>query len=160
MASAPTRLPAPKLDEQLCFALYSSSLAMTKAYRPLLDALGLTYPQYLAMMVLWEREAQTVSELGERLHLDSGTLTPLLKRLESAGLITRSRLADDERRVAVHLTAAGSTMRTRTGALPARMARLTGCSAPELKQLHRSLLQLRDAITAAGGDGAPSSPRP
>ena len=85
---------------------------MTKAYRLLLDALGPTYPQYLAMRVLRERDAQTVSELGERLHLDSGTLTPLLKRLESTGLIARSRLAEDERRVAVHLTAAGHTLRS------------------------------------------------
>jgi len=160
MVSESTRLPAPKLDEQLCFALYSSSLAMTKAYRPLLDALGLTYPQYLAMMVLWERDAQTVSELGERLHLDSGTLSPLLKRLESAGLIARSRLAEDERRVAVRLTVAGRALRTRAGSLPARMARLTGCSAAELAQLRRRLLQLRDAIAEAGGDGAPPSPRP
>jgi len=125
MASAPARLSAPKLDEQLCFALYSSALAMTKAYRPLLEALGLTYPQYLVMMVLWEHEAQTVSELGDRLHLDSGTLTPLLKRLEA-----------------------------RAGSLPARMARLTGCSATELAQLRRRLLQLRDAIAEAGGDEA------
>ncbi|RPH42888.1 MAG: MarR family transcriptional regulator [Burkholderiales bacterium] len=153
MASEPVRIPGPKLDEQLCFALYSASLAMTKAYRPLLEALGLTYPQYLVMMVLWERDAQTVSELGERLHLDSGTLTPLLKRLESAGLVDRSRLPDDERRVVVQLSPAGRALRTRAGTLPARLARLTGCSAAELAQLRRRLLQLRDAIAEASGDG-------
>ncbi|HMC16038.1 MAG TPA: MarR family transcriptional regulator, partial [Albitalea sp.] len=86
------KLPAAemlKLDHQLCFALYSSSLAMTKLYKPLLDPLKLTYPQYLAMLVLWERDGVTVSQLGERLSLDSGTLTPLLKRLEAAGLVAR-----------------------------------------------------------------------
>src|SRR5688572_14095542 len=87
------------LDNQLCFALYSTSLAMTKLYKPLLEELGLTYPQYLAMLVLWERDGLMVSELGERLYLDSGTLTPLLKRLEAAGYIARLRDVEDERRV-------------------------------------------------------------
>src|SRR5438132_13989272 len=86
-----------RLDNQLCFALYSASLAMTKLYKPLLDELGLTYPQYLAMLVLWERDGVTVSQLGERLSLDSGTLTPLLKRLEAAGLVARIRDVQDER---------------------------------------------------------------
>ena len=90
------------LDNQLCFALYSTSLAMTKVYKPLLDELGLTYPQYLAMLVLWERDGLMVSELGERLFLDSGTLTPLLKRLEGAGLVARIRDVADERRVHVY----------------------------------------------------------
>src|SRR5215212_4007928 len=102
-------LSSPKallLDNQLCFALYSASLAMTKLYKPLLDELGLTYPQYLAMLVLWEQDGLMVSDLGERLSLDSGTLTPLLKRLESAGLIARIRAVEDERRVLITLTAA------------------------------------------------------
>ena len=99
------------LDNQLCFALYSASLAMTKLYKPLLDELGLTYPQYLAMLVLWERDGLTVSELGERLSLDSGTLTPLLKRLEAAGLIARIRAVEDERRVHITLTAAGRKLK-------------------------------------------------
>src|SRR3954469_15511270 len=94
------------LDNQVCFALYSASLAMTKLYKPLLDELGLTYPQYLAMLALWERDGLMVSELGERLWLDSGTLTPLLKRLEAAGLVARNRDAQDERRVHVSLTTA------------------------------------------------------
>src|SRR6185295_13316857 len=101
------KLPAAemlKLDHQLCFALYSSSLAMTKLYKPLLDPLGLTYPQYLAMLVLWEGDAVSVSELGQRLQLDSGTLTPLLKRLEASGWVERERDSADERRVRVHLT--------------------------------------------------------
>jgi len=92
-----------KLDRQLCFALYSASLAMTKMYKPLLDPLNLTYPQYLAMLVLWERDGLTVSELGQRLQLDSGTLTPLLKRLEANGLIQRQRDNADERSVMLHL---------------------------------------------------------
>src|SRR3954470_3664742 len=95
------------LDNQLCFALYSASLAMTKLYKPLLDELGLTYPQYLVMLALWERDGSTVSELGQRLYLDSGTLTPLLKRLEAAGLVSRVRSTEDERRVHLRLTSAG-----------------------------------------------------
>src|SRR3954463_1874064 len=96
--------PALLLDNQLCFALYSASLAMTKLYKPLLDELGLTYPQYLVMLVLWEGDGRTVSELGERLSLDSGTLTPLLKRLEAAQLVSRIRDTEDERRVHIMLT--------------------------------------------------------
>ena len=94
------------LDNQLCFALYSTSLAMTKLYKPLLEELGLTYPQYLVMLVLWEQDDVAVSELGSRLYLDSGTLTPLLKRMEAAGLLARSRSAEDERRVNIALTEA------------------------------------------------------
>src|SRR5437763_17166451 len=97
----PEHDPMLLLDNRLCFALYSASLAMTKLYKPLLEELGLTYPQYLAMLVLWERDGLTVSELGERLSLDSGTLTPLLKRLEAAGLVSRVRDTRDERRVHV-----------------------------------------------------------
>src|SRR3954467_10719297 len=95
------------LDNQLCFALYSTSLAMTKLYKPLLEELGLTYPQYLVMLVLWEEDGPMVSGLGERLFLDSGTLPPLLKRLETAGLVARVRDTQDERRVHITLTAAG-----------------------------------------------------
>src|SRR6476620_9744519 len=106
------------LDNQLCFSLYSTSLAMTKLYKPLLDELGLTYPQYLTLLVLWERDGLTVSELGQRLFLDSGTLTPLLKRLEAAGLIARIRAVDDERRVHVTLTAAGRKLKARARSIP------------------------------------------
>jgi DNA-binding MarR family transcriptional regulator len=101
-----------QLDNQVCFALYSASLAMTKLYKPLLEDIGLTYPQYLVMLVLWEGDQLMVSELGERLYLDSGTLTPLLKRLESAGLLTRLRDAQDERRVRIALTDAGRALRS------------------------------------------------
>ena len=111
--------PLLQLDNQLCFALYSASLAMTKVYKPLLTALGLTYPQYLAMLVLWERDGLMVSELGEKLYLDSGTLTPLLKRLESSGFITRLRALDDERRVYITLTSAGRKLKVRAANIPA-----------------------------------------
>lgn len=102
----------------MCFALYATSLAMTKLYKPLLAPLGLTYPQYLVMLVLWERDDHTVHELGELLQLDSGTLTPLLKRMESAGLVSRQRDAADERRVRILLTADGSALRERAGSVP------------------------------------------
>ncbi|HEY0856581.1 MAG TPA: MarR family transcriptional regulator [Albitalea sp.] len=144
-----------KLDHQLCFALYSSSLAMTKLYKPLLDPLNLTYPQYLAMLVLWERDAITVSELGQRLQLDSGTLTPLLKRLEASGLIHRERDHADERRVLLHLTAAGRALRNRAAKVPAQVACAAGCSLEELAALTQRLKQLRDELRAhpdaAGG---------
>ena len=101
------------LDHQLCFALYSSSQAMTQLYRPLLTALDLTYPQYLVLLLLWEQDGQSVSDLGERLFLDSGTLTPLLKRMEAKGLLERRRSTEDERRVQIHLKAAGRQLRAR-----------------------------------------------
>ena len=107
------------LDQQLCFALYSANLAMHKVYRPLLNALGLTYPQYLVMLVLWEEDALTVSAVGERLYLDSATLTPLLKRLETAGLLTRTRAEDDERQVVIELTAKGRHLRQGARDVPA-----------------------------------------
>src|SRR6478752_10857698 len=107
-----------QLDNQLCFALYSTSLAMTKLYKPMLEELGLTYPQYLAMLVLWEQDGLTVSELGERLYLDSGTLTPLLKRLETAGLVSRIRAVQDERRVHITLTAAGRKLKAKAAKIP------------------------------------------
>ena len=114
-----TRLPAPSavLEDQLCFALYAASRAMTARYRPLLDAIGLTYPQYLVMMLLWEEDNQTVGHLGSRLSLDSGTLSPLLKRLTTAGLVTRHRRVEDERSVAIALTDAGRALRDKADAI-------------------------------------------
>ena len=102
-----------RLDEQLCFALYAASRAMTHAYQPFLAPLQLTYPQYVVMLVLWERDGSTVGEIGERLRLDSGTLTPLLKRLEGLGYVTRRRSAEDERRVLIHLTVEGRELRAK-----------------------------------------------
>ena len=145
------------LDNQLCFALYSASLAMTRLYKPLLEPLGLTYPQYLALLVLWETDALNVRELGERLHLDSGTLTPLLKRMESAGWLTRERASGDERRVVVSLTVAGHALREQARAIPPQLAAATGCSADEMKQLVQQLQQLRDQILAAQPSPSPGA---
>jgi len=136
------------LDNQLCFALYSTSLAMTKLYKPLLEELGLTYPQYLVMLVLWERDGLMVSELGERLFLDSGTLTPLLKRLEAAGLIARIRAVEDERRVHITLTAAGRKLKAQARKIPACVRSASQCSIAEMIQLKRQLRGLRDQLSA------------
>lgn len=136
------------LDNQLCFALYSASLAMTKLYKPLLDELGLTYPQYLAMLALWEQDGQSVSELGERLSLDSGTLTPLLKRLETAGLLARLRAVEDERRVRITLTAAGRRLKLRARRVPGCVLDKSGCSLPEITRLTRELQALRGRLAA------------
>ncbi|QDL39194.1 MarR family winged helix-turn-helix transcriptional regulator [Rhodoferax sediminis] len=134
------------LDNQLCFALYSTSLAMTKLYKPLLDGLGLTYPQYLVMLVLWERDGLTVSELGERLYLDSGTLTPLLKRLEAAGLISRIRAVTDERRVHLTLTAAGRRLKVRAAKIPGCILDASQCSLSELVSLTKQVQALRQRL--------------
>lgn len=135
-----------RLDNQVCFALYSASLAMTKLYKPLLDAIGLTYPQYLVMLVLWEGDQLTVSELGERLYLDSGTLTPLLKRLEAAGLLARQRDAQDERRVRIALTDAGQALRAAAEKIPACVLQSTQCTLPELQALTGQLSALRERL--------------
>jgi len=119
---APPAGDALALDQQLCFALYTASRAVTRAYGPLLEPLGLTYPQYLVMLVLWEEDGATVKRIGERLALDSGTLTPLLKRIEAAELVERHRSAADERVVTVHLTPAGRALRARARSVPKRLA--------------------------------------
>ena len=137
---------ALQLDNQLCFALYSASLAMTKLYKPLLDELGLTYPQYLAMLALWESDGLSVSELGQRLHLDSGTLTPLLKRLEAAGLIARIRAVEDERRVHLSLTAVGRKLRSRAEKIPGCVLEAAQCPIADLVQLTRQVQGLRDRL--------------
>ena len=147
--SRPAFPPSPaalRLDNQVCFALYSASLAMTKLYKPLLDAIGLTYPQYLVMLVLWERDGVTVSELGERLFLDSGTLTPLLKRLEAQGHIARLRDVQDERRVRITLTPAGRALREGAERIPPCVLESSQCSIAELTTLTAELRQLRDRL--------------
>jgi MarR family transcriptional regulator, organic hydroperoxide resistance regulator len=136
------------LDDQLCFALYAAQRAVTSAYRPLLDELGLTYPQYLVMLVLWEGDGLMVSELGQRLSLDSGTLTPLLKRLESAGLVSRMRDVADERRVHIHLTAAGRRLKARAAKVPGCVLAASQCSLPDLMRLTGELRELRDRLSA------------
>lgn len=137
-----------QLDQQLCFALYAASLAMTKLYRPHLDALGLTYPQYLVMLALWQQDHRGVGDLGEQLSLDSGTLTPLLKRLEAAGWLQRSRSALDERRVEVSLTEAGRALKQQARALPPRVAAASGCALDELRALTQRLQSLRLQLQA------------
>lgn len=137
------------LSNQACFALYSANLAMSRVYRPMLEQLGLTYPQYLIMLLLWEEDGQSMKLLGERLGLDSGTLTPLLKRMEGQGLLTRSRDPQDERLVRIGLTAEGAALRTQAECLPSRIAAAAGCSAAELMSLRDALLRLRDDLNRA-----------
>jgi len=148
-AQAASANPWLALDRQLCFALYAASLAVTKAYKPLLEPLGLTYPQYLVLLVLWEQDDQSVSALGERLTLDSGTLTPLLKRMESQGLLARSRDQADERRVRVRLTAAGQALQARALPVPQAMACTLACDVDEIQQLTTRLTRLRQQVRAA-----------
>ncbi len=162
-AGVPGVLPAPSallLDNQLCFALYSASLAMTKRYKPLLAQLGLTYPQYLAMLVMWEQDGITVSELGERLFLDSGTLTPLLKRLEAANLLLRGRDAQDERRVRLKLTAQGRALQGAAQTVPGCVLHGMQCALPERVALTAQLQRLRDRLGAAASPACTSSPSP
>ena len=138
-----------RLDNQLCFAIYSASLAMTRLYKPMLEQLELTYPQYLVMLVLWEQDGLMVSELGQRLSLDSGTLTPLLKRLEASGYVSRIRDVKDERRVHISLTAAGRRLKARAAKVPACLMAASQCSVDELVSLTQQVQQLRDRIQAA-----------
>ena len=137
------------LDNQLCFALHSASLAMTKVYKPHLDKLGVTYPQYLVLLVLWERDGVTVSAIGERLFLDSGTLTPLLKRLEAQGLLSRTRDAQDERRVVIRLTEQGRALKQAAAAIPGCILGATGCAVEQVLDLARQVAQLRDRLAEA-----------
>ncbi|APO96060.1 MULTISPECIES: MarR family winged helix-turn-helix transcriptional regulator [Xanthomonas] len=137
-----------QLDNQLCFALYSANLAMHKLYRGLLKDLDLTYPQYLVMLVLWETDSRSVSEIGERLYLDSATLTPLLKRLQSAGLVTRTRAVSDERQVIIALTDAGRALRSKAGRVLEQVFCASACSLDELRQLKQELEKLRSSLGA------------
>lgn len=134
------------VDQQLCFALYSANLAMNKVYRQLLSQLDITYPQYLVMLVLWQKDDVTVSEIGEQLFLDSATLTPLLKRLESAGLIYRQRTRQDERQVAVTLTESGRALRVKAEAIPEAVKCATACDDDALLALKLQLDGLRDNL--------------
>ncbi|PPT75569.1 MarR family transcriptional regulator [Xanthomonas arboricola pv. populi] len=137
-----------QLDNQLCFALYSANLAMHKLYRGLLKTLDLTYPQYLVLLVLWETDGRSVSEIGERLYLDSATLTPLLKRLQAAGLVTRTRAASDERQVIIALTDTGRALRAKAGAVPEQVLCASACSLDQLRQLKQQLETLRSNLGA------------
>lgn len=148
MTTTPDRTSA--VDDLLCFALYAASRALTAAYRPLLQELGLTYPQYLVMMALWDRGSMPVKDLGDALQLDYGTLTPLLKRLEAAGLITRQRRIDDERSVQVGLTPEGSAMREATGGVTTAIGDAMGLPEAEIDRLRVSLRQLTANVTGRG----------
>ncbi|MFJ7078020.1 MarR family winged helix-turn-helix transcriptional regulator [Streptomyces sp. NPDC098781] len=128
------------LDDQLCFALYAASRAVTARYRPLLEELGLTYPQYLVMLTLWERDAISVRDLGTTLQLESSTLSPLLKRLEAAGLLRRERRPDDERSVALRLTEAGAKLRDRANTVPLAIGDAMGLT-PQQDALAKELLR-------------------
>lgn len=138
-----------KLDNQLCFTLYSASLAMNKVYRKLLAPLGLTYPQYLVMLVLWEGDELTVSEIGERLFLDSATLTPLLKRLEASGLLSRTRSAADERQVVIALSRSGKTLKTRASQVPEGVFCAAALGVNQLGQIKAQLELLRGNLVAS-----------
>jgi len=137
--------PVP-LDDQLCFAVYSAGMAIQRAYKPLLDGLGLTYPQYLVLNVLWREDGQTVGGIAERLALESSTLTPLLKRLEAAGLVRRTRNPDNERQVMVELTGRGRDLRARAGCLGEALLAASGQSPAQLAELNRDIKRLRDAV--------------
>src|SRR6202140_5849854 len=147
-----TKHPADQpllLGNQLCFAIYSTAHAFNRVYKPLLDRLGLTYPQYLVMLVLWERDGLSVKDIGERLFLDAGTLTPLLKRLEAAELIKRTRSTEDERQVLIALTARGHALKEKARAVPQAILAASECSVSELSAMKNELVALRDRLNAA-----------
>ncbi len=135
-----------RLEQQVCFAIYSAMHAVNKAYMPLLEKIALTYPQYLAMLVLWEADDVTVKELGERLFLDSGTLTPLLKRLESMGLVQRTRDPKDERKVRLSLTGKGRDLRRDALSIPGQIAAAMGRPADDLKSVRKELRRIRNSL--------------
>jgi len=140
---------ASQLNDMLCFTVYSTAHAFNRVYKPLLDALGLTYPQYLVMLGLWGRDDVTVKQIGEQLHLDSGTLTPLLKRLESAGLIRRMRDVADERQVRISLTQKGAGLREKARTVGHGVVDACQQSRDELKGLNAQLIRLRDRLNAS-----------
>lgn len=138
-----------RLEQQLCFAVYSASHAFTRFYKPLLAQLGVTYPQYLALLTLWEDDGLSVTAIGDRLLLDSGTLTPVLKRLEAIGLVKRTRSTVDERQVLVHLTENGKAMRKVAEGFPTQILDASECSGEELDRLRRALMALRGNLDRA-----------
>lgn len=141
-----------RLDNQICFAVYSAAHAFNRVYKPLLDRLKLTYPQYLVMLVLWERDNVPVKGIGERLFLDSGTLTPLLKRMETAQLIRRTRSTEDERQVLIALTPQGEALREKARAVPQAILASSACTVPELIATKNAIVELRDRLNAGLGE--------
>lgn len=147
MADAPL-LP---LDSQLCFSIYSASIAIHRVYKPMLDELGVTYTQYLVLSALWERDGLTITAIADRLALEPSTITPAVKRLENAGFLTRRRSAADERQVQVHLSPKGVSLQVKTGCLTDTLLRRSGFTVPELIDLNRKVQSLRDGMIAAEG---------
>jgi DNA-binding MarR family transcriptional regulator len=146
---------AVPLDSQLCFSLYSTTIAINRTYKPLLDELGITYPQYLVLSALWEADGQTISAIADRLALESSTITPLVKRLEQAGFLSRRRNPQDEREVRVHLIAKGKSLRTKAGCLNDRLLERSGMTVDEIIALNRQVQALRRALTrSVPGEGA------
>ena len=153
MARKPSAADAPlRLDNQICFAVYSAAHAFNRVYKPLLDRLGLTYPQYLVMLVLWERDDVPVKDIGEKLFLDSGTLTPLLKRLEAAHLVKRTRSREDERQVLIALTPQGHALKEKARAVPQSILAASDCSVSELVAMKDEIVALRDRLNAVIGE--------
>ncbi|MGH8965178.1 MAG: MarR family winged helix-turn-helix transcriptional regulator [Actinomycetes bacterium] len=146
-----TKAAGPVLDDQVCFALYAASRAVTALYRPLLEGLGLTYPQYLVLLALWEHDELTVTELGHSLQLDSGTLSPMLKRLEKLELVRRERRTDDERSVRVALTDRGRALREKAVPLPGVIGDAMGMDDIELSELRQTLRGLTESVNAYRG---------
>jgi MarR family transcriptional regulator, organic hydroperoxide resistance regulator len=144
-----TRKPMPTVDQMLCFAVYAAGHAFTRFYKPRLEALDLTYPQYLALLVLWEADDLTVKALGDKLFLDSGTITPLVKRLEARGIVTRQRDSKDERQVRVRLTEEGRTLQAKAHAIPLAVATGTGLSREGADVLLAELTALRQRLDTA-----------
>lgn len=138
--------PAPPLDSQLCFSLYAASIAVNRTYKPILDGLGLTYPQYLVLSSLWEKEGLAISAIADRLALESSTITPLVKRLESAGFLTRLRNPKDERQVLVSLTAKGRSMKAKTACLTQTLLGRSGLTVDQIVKLNQQVQGLRDAL--------------
>jgi DNA-binding MarR family transcriptional regulator len=145
-------LDPQRLDNQICFAVYSAAHAFNRVYKPLLDRLGLTYPQYLVMLVLWERDDVPVKDIGEKLFLDSGTLTPLLKRLEAAHLVKRTRSREDERQVLIALTPQGHALKEKARAVPQSILAASDCSVSELVAMKDEIVALRDRLNAVLGE--------
>jgi DNA-binding MarR family transcriptional regulator len=153
--------PAPErtLANKLCFAIYSAAHAFNSVYKPLLGAIGLTYPQYLVMLVLWERDGRTVKEIGAELYLESGTLTPLLKRLEAAGLVRRVRDKEDERQVRIMLTPQGTALRSKAAKIPAAVGCIAESAVRDIDRLHSDIVALREALNASVAEEGAESGR-
>ncbi|MDP9139892.1 MAG: MarR family transcriptional regulator [Pseudomonadota bacterium] len=148
--AAPDRI---SLDSQLCFSLYGTSIAINRTYKPMLDGLGITYPQYLVLSVLWEEDGQTITEIANRLSLEPSTITPLVKRLEQAGFLSRQRNPEDERQVTVSLVKKGRDLQKQTGCLTDALLRKSGMTVKEITALNQQVQKLRDALARAAEAG-------